>query len=109
MHGRSEDVHPPTQACVLVEPMEECTPQPHSGPWALDPTETLSPSLLTLPHPVISQVGDLVPGRDNRWPEGQEEARPGPAPGGQCSGPGRNGSALQVEASRSHGMSKAAL
>ena len=57
---------------------------------------------IILPRPVISQVGDLVLGRDNRWPEGQEEARPGLAPGGQCS-------ALQVEASWSHGMSKAAL
>ena len=82
-----------------MEPTEERTPQPHPGPWALAPTETLAPSLLILPRPVISQVGDLVLGRDNRWPEGQEEARPGLAPGGQCS-------ALQVEASWSHGMSK---
>ena len=95
-------MHPPTPACVLVEPTKEWTPQPHPGPWALAPTETLAPSLLILPRPVISQVGDLVLGRDNRWPEGQEEARPGLAPGGQCS-------ALQVEASWSHGMSKTAL
>lgn len=77
MHRRSEDVHPPAPACVPVEPAEEWTPQPHPGPWALAPTETLAPSFLFLPRPAISRVGDLVPGRDNRWPEGQEEARPG--------------------------------
>lgn len=68
---------PPAPACVPVELAEEWTPQPHPGPWALAPTETLAPSFLILSRPAVSRVGDLVPGRDNRWPEGQEEARPG--------------------------------